>query len=118
MRNLKAALWHGLDQSTSFQPWNHLAHGAQRHVQQGHQFALRDELAGTNAAVQNLLREALVSACALAHRLCSVVDQRQGGGRFCLACAHGRTTPFFSRMLPYMRTSPVATMANAVAARS
>ena len=67
MGNLQAALRHGLYQTTRLQAWNHFAHGAQRHVEQRHEFTLRNELPAADAASEDLLREALVGACALAH---------------------------------------------------
>ena len=69
MRDLQAALRHGLDEAGRFQARDHLAHRAQRHVQQRHELALRDELAGLDAATEDLLGEALVGARTLAGRL-------------------------------------------------
>ena len=69
MGNLQSPLRHGLDQATSLQAGNHFAHGTQRHVQQGHQLALRNELPGQNPAAQDLAGKALVGLSPLADRV-------------------------------------------------
>ena len=113
MRDLQATLRHGPDQATGLEPRNHLAHSTQRHVEQGHQLALRNELAAADAATEDLLREPLVGPRPLAERFarhgigCRHTGAAPGGAPARVACgwrswhraAHGRTTPFLSTIL-------------------
>jgi hypothetical protein len=69
MRNLQAALRHGLDQACGLQAGNHLAHRAQRHIQQCHQLTLRNELTTANATAEDLLGEAVIGTGTLAAAL-------------------------------------------------
>ena len=104
MGDVQAALGHGTYQAIGLQARDHLAHGAQRYVEQCHQFALRDELPAADTATQDLLRETLISPRALAHAIGRGGHDRQGRRLrhhfFLLARAHCCTTPFFSKILP------------------
>ena len=98
MRDLQPALRHGAQQAFGLQPRDQLAHGAQRHAQQLHQLALRNELAGRGcwppgSAAESSRRPARAGSAggAFMWRLATRRARRPCAAAGCRTCASRRS---------------------------
>jgi len=94
MCNLQPTLRHRAQQSLGLQARDQLAHRPERHAQQLHQLALRDELPGPDVGLRDLLLEVLVGLRAQARRGGTRRRCRTGGRHA------ASTTPLRSSRLP------------------